>query len=205
MNFNLANWQQKQVMDAYADQREVEKARAKAIAREQVKMQAREYREVQMEQDAERKKTVHEEIQILQNGKLQIVTKNLRVSTEPREVTNMEAPRLILLKRRSNESDTVLLLKFKLNGCDSEVFFNPDMIGSGTYLLKKFASQGVRFYLPMAKKKAFLIEFVSMLIEDSSEEHWLADNVGWVKDSEGHFEFVGEEDLTWSLAKKLAK
>lgn len=74
MDFNLANWQQKQAMDAYADQREVEKARAKAIVKEQVKMQAREYREVQKEQEAERKKAIHEEIQILHNGKLQIIT-----------------------------------------------------------------------------------------------------------------------------------
>ena len=57
MNFNLANWQQKQVMDAYTDQREVEKARAKAIAREQVKMQAREYREVQREQEGKKRFT----------------------------------------------------------------------------------------------------------------------------------------------------
>ena len=205
MSFNPANWQQKQAMDAYADQREVKKARAKAIVKEQVKMQAREYREVQKEQEAERKKAVHEEIQILQNGKLQIITKNLRGDAMPRMVTNMEAPHLILLKRRKDESDTVLQLKFKIDGRDDEVFLNPDLIGSGTYLLKKFVAKGVRCYLPGVKKKLFLMEFLSMMIEDMSEERWLADNSGWIKKFNGHFVFVGEGDLTWKKAKKMAK
>lgn len=117
----------------------------------------------------------------------------------------MEAPYLILLKRQKDESDTVLQLKFKLDGRDDEVFLDPDLIGSGTYLLKKFVAQGVRCYLPGAKKKQFLMEFLSMMIEEMSEERWLADNSGWIKNFDGKFEFVGEEDITWKKAKKMAK
>lgn len=202
---NVHSWQQKQVLDAYADQMEIEKTRAKAIVKEQVKLQALEYREARKEQEAERKKSVHEEIQISQEGKLQVVTKNLQVDAIPRMVTNMEAPRLILLKRRKDESDEAFLFQFRVGKRNGEVFFNPNMVGSGTYLLKKFASQGVRFYFPGAKKKTFLLEFLSMMIEDMSEVRWLADSSGWVKNFDGHFEFVGEGDLTWGLVKKMAK
>lgn len=203
--YNVSNFQQKFAMDAYEDKREVEKERAKAIVRERIRMQAQECREIKKEQEEERKKAVHEEVQILSNGQMQIITRNLLIDTMPREFTNMEAPRIIFLKRQKDESDTVLLLEFRHDGCEGQIFLDPDMIGSGAYLIKKFASQGVRFYFPMAKKKAFLIEFISVLIENSKEVQLLTDNYGWTKNIDGHFKHVGEGELIWRVVKKRAK
>lgn len=68
--YDYEKWREKQELDFYEDRREIEKTRAKAVVKEQVKMQAQECREARKEQEDERKKSVYEEVQVLQSGEL---------------------------------------------------------------------------------------------------------------------------------------
>lgn len=202
--YDYEKWREKQELDFYEDRREIEKTRAKAVVKEQVKMQAQECREARKEQEDERKKSVYEEVQVLQSGELQIVTKNLRIDAIPRKVTNMENPRVIMLRRMRNGDDELIMVKCNVKDSDIKIFMAPSMIGSGSYVLKKFAAKGIDFSMPTAKAKRLATCLVIQLSAEPERIQWLPEHAGWVQNLEGNFEFFGKEQLTWQKAQKLA-
>lgn len=203
--YDQERWKVKQELDFYNDRREIEKAKAKAFVKEKVKIDAFKYRQQLKEEEEERKRAIFEELQIMQNGKLQIVTKNLQIDAIPRIVTNMESPRAIILKRMENENDQVVLIKCNVKGNNIEIFMKPDMIGSGTYVLKKFAAKGIDFALPTAKAKRVATCLVVQLSAKPEEILWLPEHAGWVQNVDETFGFFGKGTLTWEKAQKLAK
>lgn len=203
--YNPGQWQEKQAVDFYEDCREIEKERAKAAVRESVKLEAARCRQQFKEAEEERKRSICEEVQILSSGELQIVTRNLLVDAKPRHFTNMETPRLTILKRIEDETEKIYLVECEASGRGVQVFLSSDKAGNGTYILRKFASAGIWFSHPTANTKKIAVRIICALMEGPVEEHWLADCAGWMKRPDGKFIFIDEEAITWEKARKFVK
>lgn len=201
---NELGWHQKQQRDFYEDQREIMKEKAKAYAREQAKIEAMEYRIAIKESEAERKKSIGEEVQLLASGEMQIVSKNLLVDARPRQFTNMRGPRLAILKRMEDETDEILLFQCTVENRDIEIYIDANNLGNGTYLVRKLAAKGVYFELPSVKAKQVAVRIIGILLHDA-ETKWLPECPGWVKYANGDFDFIEEGGLTWKKAKKMEK
>lgn len=205
--------QQQQVM-LTQDDLELEKIREKerirtigsiARAEEKAKIQLRnsEMRSLQKEKEEERKKSIHDELQILENGKIQIITRNLRIETSPRDVTNMTSPSLTVLKRAKDDTEQVFRIDCWVEKEKKKVFLDPKSVGNGKYLIGKFVEIGVVFYLPTTSQKKFIVQFIALLLEYRRSERWLPDIEGWMRKMDGKYIFIDEEEETWKYVKKM--
>lgn len=197
--------QQKQQQEYMSDYREIQKAAAKEAAKETVRIQSMQMKNQIREQEKERKKAVGEALQIMVNGELQVITENLSIQAIPRRVTNMRDPKLTILKRMADESEQIYYVRCFVGEREEEVFLEKNQAGTGSYVLRKFASAGIRFFKGTAEAKKFAVQLISILREEYKEEKLLPELEGWVKMPDGQFQYFGREDFTWDKLKKLCK
>lgn len=202
---NESSWKQKRECDFYEDQRAILREQAKAYAREKVKIDAMECRIAIKDAEAERKKSVCDEVQLLTSGEMQIISKNLLVDAKPRHFTNMRSPHLVILRRMEDETDEIVLFKCSIENRDIEICIDTNRLGNGTYLVRKLAAKGIYFELPTVKAKQVAVRIFGILLNDKTGTEWLPDNSGWVKYENGNFSFIEEGEMTWKKAEKLAK
>ncbi len=198
-------WQLQKQQEYTNDCREIQKAAAKEAAKETVRIQSMKIKNQLREQEKERKKAVGEALQIMENGELQIITENLSVQAIPRRVTNMRDPKLTVLKRMADEAEQIYYVRCFVGERGEEVFLEKNQAGTGSYVLRKFASAGIRFFKGTAEAKKFAVQLISILRGECKEEKLLPEREGWIKMPDGQFQFIGEEGLTWEKVKKLCK
>lgn len=200
------NWQQQKMQQEYMnDCREIQKAAAKEAVKEIVRIQSMQIKTQLREQEKERKKAVGEALQIMVNGELQVITENLSIQTVPRRVTNMRDPKLTVLKRMTDEAEQIYYVRCFVGEREEEVFLEKNQAGTGSYILRKFASAGIRFFKGTAEAKKFAVQLISILREEYKEEKLLPELEGWVKMPDGQFQYVGNGDLTWEEVKKRCR
>lgn len=187
------------------DCREIQKAAAKEAVKEIVRIQSMQIKTQLREQEKERKKAVGEALQIMVNGELQVITENLSIQTVPRRVTNMRDPKLTVLKRMTDEAEQIYYVRCFVGEREEEVFLEKNQAGTGSYILRKFASAGIRFFKGTAEAKKFAVQLISILREEYKEEKLLPELEGWVKMPDGQFQYVGNGDLTWEEVKKRCR
>lgn len=206
-DFNMeAMWQQQRQQLQYQDDcREIQKAVAKAARIEDIRIQSMQIKGQIREQERERKKAIGEELHITENGELQFVTTNLSVPAIPRQVTNMRSPSLTVLKRQLDEEEQIFEVNCSVGEKEKNVFLERNLAGAGSYILRKFASEGIYFMMQTAKAKKFTVQLIACLQERCNEERLLPEQEGWMKLPDGQFQYVGEGDLTWEKAKKRCK
>lgn len=197
--------QQKRQMQYQIDCQEIEKVAAKTAAVENVRIRSMQVKSQLREQERERKKSIGELLQIMENGELQIVTENLSIQAIPRQVTNMRSPKLTVLRRQADGTEQVFLINCLVGDKEKEVFLEKNQAGSGTYIVRKFASEGVYFKMETAKAKKFAVQLMAILQEICNETKLLPEHEGWMKMPDGQFQYVGEEDLTWEEVKKRCR
>ncbi len=184
---------------------EIEKIKAIEAAKACVRLEERRIRQQMKEIEEERRRNQGEDLVFGENGELQLVTTNLSFTAEPRQVTNMMSPKLTILKHEKDEDEKIFQVDFRIAERNLKIFLEPNEIGSGNYLLKKFASVGVIFYLKTARAKLVATRILCVLQQIFTEEEILPDDVGWIKSIDGKWRYVEEGDLTWERVKKLAK
>lgn len=187
------------------DYREIAKAEAKARAVENVRLAGFYQRQMMKEQEVERRKNVYEEIVITSEGEIQIITRNLQIATNPREISNMKKPKLIIFMRMADETEKIFQIKFVLGMEEKQIFLAENLSGNGAYLLRKFASAGVYFKVSSSDSKKIVIQMLCKLLEKCEEKQFLPEKSGWYKMPNGQFHFWEEDMLTWKVVKKLAK
>lgn len=178
----------------------------RTIEKEKIRLAAAQMRSLQKEEEKELKKTLYEEIQMLENGELCVVTKNLRVEAIPRKVTNMTWPSLTVLRRAINSHEKIFEIHCQVAQKDCRLFLESNSVGSGTYLIRKFASVGVTFLLQTtALQKKFATQLIAVLLKNRKGEKMLPEMVGWMKKGDGTYVFIEKREETWEYVKEKSK
>lgn len=177
----------------------------RATERENIRLEGAQKRSLQREEEKERERAIFQEIQLGENGELRVVTKNLRVDSTPRQVANMTWPLLTVLRRARDISEKIFEVQCQVAAREQSIFLDAERVGSGTYLLKKFASIGVVFLNSTVSEKKLAIQLVALLFRVSRDEKLMPEMVGWMKKKEGTYVFVEEEKDTWAYAKKMSR
>ena len=205
LNTDIMWQQQRQAMQYQEDCREIQKAEIKAMRVENVRIQSMQVKSQLREQERERKKAIGDTLHIMANGELQIMTHNLSIPAIPRQVTDMRSPKLKVLIRQSDEAEQIFQINCFVGEKEKNIFLEKTQAGSGAYLLRKFASEGVYFMMETAKAKKFAVQLIAILQQGCNEEMLLPESEGWMKMPDGRFQYVGDEELTWEEAKKRCR
>lgn len=206
-NFGMENmWlQKKREQEFWEDCREIEKAKAKTAAVENIRNQSLQVKQMLRERERERKKAMQDVVQIQENGAIQVITQNLSIESTPRYITNMKFPELTVLKRAEDVDEKIYCVACIVNGQEQQVFLDGNMAGNGSYLLRKFASSGICFVCSAAEAKRLAIQILVLLLNAPKAEKLLPDREGWMKKPDGSFKYVEEGELTWEKVKKQCK
>lgn len=199
MCFNSSRLLERQQMNVADYQKEV----ATKQAKDDISLVTYQKKQMLKEQERERRKAQFEQIQI-SDGRIEVATRNLLIQSQPRIVTNLSSPKLTPLKRVATENVIAYRINLKTDNKEKEVFLDKAMSGNATYLLKKFAEEGIVFYAPSAKKKEYVIQIWGLLLSLAEEEEWIADHEGWVKLPDGKWKYFSKGDITWEKIKKLS-
>lgn len=186
------------------DLREIDKTRAKVEITENIRTQAQEVRRQNKERADERKRGQYETVEVTSSGEVRIVTKNLSVPTIPREITNMRNPYGLIFQRVSNPNESIFRLDCKVGGKKKLVYFQSEAIGSGTYVLKRMAAQGIVMWANSSKAKKIAVELLVKLISEATV-YSVFEAPGWVKTGEDRFSFVEENSITWEYLMEVTK
>lgn len=177
----------------------------RATEKEKIRIASAQIRKMQKEEEEERKKAIYEELRIMESGELRIITKNLRIETKPRIVTNMICPSLIVLRRAINNHEKIYKLCCRVAQNEREIFLESNSVGSGTYLVRKFASEGIIFFLPKtASQKKIALQLIAILLKNSRDEKVLPEVEGWMKKTDGTYVFVERREETWGYVKEMS-
>lgn len=204
-NFDTA-WQRKKAEETYfADCREIQKAAAKTAAVELIRIQSLQIKQNLREQERERKKSMQEIVQIMEDGTLCMVTQNLRIEPMPRYITNMKRPTLTVLKRAEDVNEEIYRVSCSVNEKEKKIFLAKSMSGNGSYLLRKFGASGICFLCSTAEAKKIAVQVLAILLSEPDDEELLPDMAGWMKKPDNTFTYIDEGEMTWKEAKNLSK
>ncbi|MCD8000720.1 MAG: hypothetical protein LUH21_26240 [Clostridiales bacterium] len=219
MNGNLMNWgygydpmqyeiqraQNKLEEEIRQDQRELFKTEKKAMIREKTKLWGMKERLKVKAQIEEAHRSVYECVSISGDGKIEVKTKNLEITSSSRILSDLHSPELIRLRNGTELTEEIFLVVGFVKNRTIKIFLLPDRCGNGSYLLRKFNIAGVSIFAPRAKAKAYLSQLLCVLILNSKQEKVLAENPGWQLLPDGNIELVEEGGLLWPDAKKMSQ
>lgn len=183
---------------------EAEKARVKAEVTANVRLREAEIKQQMREATDERKRHIGEKLVITENGEVEVVTTNLSVEAVPRVCTNLRKPKLELLYTSGDETD-IFRLSCLVANMPVDVYLNSEMVGNGSYLLRKFAAGGIYFCTETAKAKKYAVQLLCIQQQNLADEIWIPNGEGWVKNEDDDFIHIEEDDMTWEKVKNRAK
>jgi hypothetical protein len=140
------------------------------------------------------------------DGQITVQTQNLKIDTVPRKIVNMTNPKLCQLIRLEKPSDSAWQLLCLVNESSKCIFLDSAKLGSGTYLLSKFAAHGI-FFCEDAEtnQKKWARQLIALLLSNAVERAYIPDEHGWTQLSSGEFRFYKKGVTTWTLVKQLIK
>ena len=185
--------------------REVQMAIAKATALEEVRLYGQARRQKMREAEAERKRAIFEEIEVMPSGDVQIITRNLSLGVKPRKLTNARKFVLRIFERQKNPAERIFKISAVVGGREREVFFKEERAGRANYLIQKFGAVGISFYAKPGKLNGVVLQLLSVLLERAEEPVILPDEPGWNKKSDGEWHFVEKEEATWTKLRAFCK
>lgn len=200
MCFNSSRLLERQQMNVADYQKEV----ATKQAKDDISLVTYQKKQMLKEQERERRKAQFEQIQI-SDGRIEVATCNLSIQSQPRIVTNLCNPKLTPLKRAATEDVVAYRIDLKTDDKEKKIFLDKAMSGNATYLLRKFAEEGIVFFAPSAKKKEYVIQIWGLLLSLAEAEEWIADREGWVQFSDEEWKYFSKGDMTWEKIKKLSR
>lgn len=158
------------------------------------------------EEQRERRKALVEELQVSDDGRITVVTRNTAFKAEPRLITNMWNPALEIYRSNELEEPPCYELSCSIGMEEKRrVFLDSDKIVRPSYLFRKLTAIGIYFHAPYQKVMPLLVVMLGKMAEKCEEVRFLPDSEGWVKWDDGTFEYFGEEDLTWDYVKAQSR
>lgn len=181
---------------------ELEKMKEKEAIKYDAKLQILYAREEIRQKKVEDEKTVCETVAVGPDGYVTITTQNLWIEAKPRWVSNMRFLKLYIAVRVSDFNEKVLILICEVAGREQIVYLKPERIGSGTYILGKFAAAGIDILAPQGKEKQYARKLIALLVQQG-QPAVLPEEPGWMELENDKFSFVEEGRMTWQKIKKL--
>lgn len=184
---------------------DVVKDAAKKFNRDEISLQTYDKKQMMKEYYRELRKAQYEEV-LVENGIVQIITRNLCNAAVPMKVTNFQQPVLEILKRIEDEFDTAYRIKFVVGECFQTIYLDWEKAESGSYLLRKFASAGAIFKADsLARKKEYAHLLLVYLLNQKPSIHWIADNEGWFEFPDEGWKYVEKGAVTWKKVCKMSR
>lgn len=154
----------------------------------------------------ERCRNIYDSVTITAEGEVTATVCNLYDNPPSRVITNMRSPKLTHLLHLNNQDESAY--KVTANVADSivTVYFDCQMIGNGSYLVKRFATQGIIFLAKAASQKRDYAQLLfTVLLAQNPPCVYVPDNPGWTDFPETGFAFIYKEELTWNKLKTKLK
>lgn len=178
------------------NQLEIEKESAKVYVREESKLRIYDSKMMMKQREEERRRSTYEEIVMDRDGNVIVVTRNLSIQAQPRQVTDMRSPQVYIAERKFGKIRRVFIVSCLVGECEKLIFLDAKKIDKGAYLLGKFAEAGISFFAPSARAKDYAKQLLAMLVRNGVVVE-IPDEVGWTVADDGKFWFVDDRRLTW--------
>lgn len=176
--------------------RELMKEEVKTEMRKNARLEVMRKKSLLKEEEAERKRALYEMVEIRDDGRVVAVTRNLRITAEPRVLTNVRHPKFLILRNLACEREFAYEFGGKIGDEERQVLIHPEKMMNGNYLLGRLARIGGNIFAPPGKEKPYAIRLFSLLAKGGTEV-WLPERAGWNMGPDGTFFFTGEEEQTW--------
>lgn len=166
--------------------------------REWMKMHSRETRK-------ENERAQYEEVIVDANGELYCITRNLNICANKRKTFNFKV--LKPIKVVSSDGDSgIWIFKFIVDGVKKNCVMEEKNIYDVNYVTRKLGCCGCLIYANSPRKKREYIEqLMSRLMESSTETLTVMKHLGWTKQQNGQFIFIEEEKKLWTNFLERAK
>lgn len=181
----------------YKNSMGVQVAKAKELNKRDVALDL-EYKKFLMKEIfLEKRKAQYDEVVLSETGGFEIVTRNLTIDGEFRDLCNFCNPQM---KKLVNEKNADEIFQLSLNIGSNEVFLYlaANEVGNSGYLLKKFSEAGCEIYARNRKlREEYLHKIFMCLLNRSTESCTIPCKYGWNKLPGGRFKFVKRDTPIW--------
>lgn len=147
----------------------------------------------------------HEELIVDKKGEIYCITQNLNIHAEKRQVFNFKVVDMIRVMSVEGDSG-IWVFKFIVDGIERGCVLEEKSIFDVKYVTRKLGCCGGMIYANSPKRKREYIEqLMSQLIDSCTETLILMTHLGWTKKKDGTFIFMEEEEKLWKNFLKRAK
>lgn len=197
-------WQQAKIQQKMAEnQLEIDKEMAKVCIREESKLRIYDRKMAIRQMEEERRRSTYEEIFLDRDGNVLVMTRNLSIQAQPRQITDMKSPKIFIAERASGRVRKVFILNCWVREAERLIFLDAKKVENGAYLLGKLAEAGVSVLVTSARAKDYVKQLFALLVRNSVVVN-IPDKEGWMMTDEGKFSFVDESRMTWEeIVKKI--
>lgn len=148
-----------------------------------------------------------EVVEITEDGRIHIQTKNTMVDTKPRNVTNFKYNNAVVYANVDNPQERIIKILFKMDTVGEEerfIFLNLAKYEKNTYIEKKFLTIGADIYASSkARMKDYVKKIVAYIVRNCKEIKEIPQKRGWYKYQDS-ISFYDEEE-TWTEVMKYAE
>lgn len=154
----------------------------------------------------ERSRNIYDSVTITSEGEITATVCNLYDNAPSRVITNMRSPKLTHLLHLNNQAESAYKVTADVANSTVAVYFDSHKIGNGSYLVKRFATQGIIFLAKAAsQRKDYAQLLFTALLSQSPPSVFVPDTPGWTDFPDSGFQFIFEEELTWNKIKMHLK
>ena len=126
-----------------------------------------------------------EVVEITEDGRIHIQTKNTMVDTKPRNVTNFKYNNAVVYANVDNPQERIIKILFKMDTVGEEerfIFLNLAKYEKNTYIEKKFLTIGADIYASSkARMKDYVKKIVAYIVRNCKEIKEIPQKRGWDK------------------------
>ena len=148
-----------------------------------------------------------EVVEITEDGRIHIQTKNTMVDTKPRKVTKFTDNNAVVYANVDNPQERIIKILFKMDTVGEEerfIFLNLAKYEKNTYIEKKFLTIGADIYASSkARMKDYVKKIVAYIVRNCKEIKEIPQKRGWYKYQDS-ISFYDEEE-TWTEVMKYAE
>ena len=148
-----------------------------------------------------------EVVEITEDGRIHIQTKDTAIDTKPRNVTNFKCMNAVIYINVDNPQEKIIKIYLKLDTVGEDervVFLNLANCEKNAYIEKKFLTVGADIYASSkARMKEYEKKIVAYIIRNCKEIKEVPRKRGWYRYQET-IGFYGEKE-TWEEVKKYAE
>lgn len=152
----------------------------------------------------EMEKSKYYKIIVGEDGGLEVMVKSAIADIFKRKLSNLRFPELVKLKS-SDGDEGIYILKFKIAEVEKEIYIESSKVGKEGYLMNKILAVGGEIYTRRKDEAETLIKNLwTALISQCQGVAIVPVHHGWIREVEGTYRFVEEDEILWKQLKDMA-